>query len=72
MVIVLAGVVLTACATTKKSGTQISGDVYTGTETVKYLAILKKSKNDNTFSRLSTEESVNKKSNVTKKINNRQ
>ena len=38
----------------------------------KDLAILKKSKNDNTFSQLSTEESVNKKSNVTKEIDNRQ
>ena len=30
--------VLTACATTKKVSTQIQGDVYTGTDTVKYLA----------------------------------
>ena len=35
-------------------------------------AILKKSKNDNTVSQFSTEESVNKKSNVTKEIDNRQ
>ena len=38
----------------------------------KDLAILKKSKNDNTVSQFSTEESVNKKSNVTKEIDNRQ
>ena len=57
---------------TKKIKTQITGDAFTGEETVKYLAILKKSKNDNTFSHLSTEESVNKKSNVTKEIDNRQ
>jgi len=38
----------------------------------KDLVILEKSKNDNTFSHLSTEESVNKKSNVTKEIDNRQ
>ena len=35
-------------------------------------AILKKSKNDNTFGQLITEELVNKKSNITKKIDNRQ
>ena len=57
---------------TKKIEIQITGDAFTGEETVKYLAILKKSKNDNTFSHLSTEESVNKKSNVTKEIDNRQ
>ena len=34
--------------------------------------ILKKLKNDNTFIQLSTEKSVNKKSNVTKEIDNRQ
>ena len=38
----------------------------------KDLAILKKSKNDNTVSQFSTEESVNKKSNVAKEIDNRQ
>ena len=38
LVIVLAGVVLTACATQKKVQTQIQGDVYTGTDTVEYLA----------------------------------
>ena len=39
LVIVLAGVVLTACATQKKQTTgQMQGDVYTGTETVEYLA----------------------------------
>ena len=38
----------------------------------KYLAILKKLKNGNTFTQLSTEESINKKSNVAKEIDNRQ
>ena len=38
----------------------------------KNLAILKKLKNDNTFTQLSTEKSVNKKSNVAKEIDNRQ
>ena len=38
----------------------------------KDLAILKKLKNDNTFTQLSTEKSVNKKSNVAKEIDNRQ
>ena len=38
----------------------------------KDLIILKKLKNDNTSSQLSTEESVNKKSNVAKEIDNRQ
>ncbi len=37
LVIVLAGVALTACATQKKSG-MMQGDVYTGTDTVEYLA----------------------------------
>ena len=36
--IVLAGVVLTACATTKKQTGKMQGDVYTGTDTVEYLA----------------------------------
>jgi len=38
----------------------------------KDLVILKKLKNDNTFTQLSTEKSVNKKSNVAKEIDNRQ
>ena len=38
LVIVLAGVVLTACATQKKSTGQMQSDVYTGTDTVEYLA----------------------------------
>ena len=38
----------------------------------KDLAILKKLKNDNTFTQLSTEKSVNKKSNVVKEIDNSQ
>ena len=39
LVIVLAGVALTACATQQKSKTgQMQGDVYTGTDTVEYLA----------------------------------
>ena len=38
LVIVLAGVALTACATQKKSTGQMQGDVYTGTDTVEYLA----------------------------------
>ena len=39
--VLMAGVILTACATTKKVTTttgQIQGDVYTGTDTVEYLA----------------------------------
>ena len=37
--IVLVGFVLSACATkTKQLGSQIQGDVYTGTDTVEYLA----------------------------------
>ena len=40
--------------------------------TEKDLAILKKLKNDNTVSQLSTEKSINKKLNVTKEIDNRQ
>jgi len=39
---------------------------------IKKLIILKKLKNDNTSSQLSTEESVNKKSNVAKEIDNTQ
>ena len=38
LVIALAGLVLTACATQKKSTGQMQGDVYTGTDTVEYLA----------------------------------
>jgi len=38
LVIVLAGLALTACATQKKSTGQLQGDVYTGLETVEYLA----------------------------------
>ena len=38
LVVVLAGIVLTACATQKKQSGMISGDVYTGSETVEYLA----------------------------------
>ena len=36
----MAGLILTACATTKKveTGSQMQGDVYTGTDTVEYLA----------------------------------
>ena len=36
--VVVACMVLTACATQKKSTGQMQGDVYTGTDTVKYLA----------------------------------
>ena len=39
--VLIAGVILTACATTKKVSTttgQMQGDVYTGTDTVEYLA----------------------------------
>ena len=38
LVIVLAGLALTACATQKKSTGQLQGDVYAGLETVEYLA----------------------------------
>ena len=38
LLIVLATFALTACATQKKSTGMMQGDVYTGTETVKYLA----------------------------------
>ena len=38
LVIVLVGVALTACATQKKTTGQLQGDVYTGTDTVEYLA----------------------------------
>ena len=36
--VILACLVLSACATQKKSTSQMQGDVYTGTDTVKYLA----------------------------------
>jgi peptidoglycan-associated lipoprotein len=39
ILVILAGLVLTACASTKKISTgQLQGDVYTGTNTVEYLA----------------------------------
>jgi peptidoglycan-associated lipoprotein len=39
ILVVLAGLVLTACASTKKVSTgQLQGDVYTGIDTVEYLA----------------------------------
>ena len=38
LVVVLAGIALTACATQGKKGSQLAGDVYTGNETVEYLA----------------------------------
>tara|TARA_B100000686_G_scaffold348878_1_gene440985 strand:- start:1733 stop:2215 length:483 start_codon:yes stop_codon:yes gene_type:complete len=39
LMVIVATLALSACATQKKSGTgQIQGDVYTGTDTVKYLA----------------------------------
>ena len=38
LLVILAGVALTACATQKKSTGQMQGDVYTGTDTVEYLA----------------------------------
>ncbi len=38
LLVILASLVLTACATQKKSTSQLQGDVYTGTDGVKYLA----------------------------------
>ena len=38
LVVILASIALTACASQGKKGTQLSGDVYTGNETVEYLA----------------------------------
>ena len=38
LVILLAGVALSACATQSKKGSKLAGDVYTGNETVEYLA----------------------------------
>ena len=38
LLIAFAGLILTACATQKKTTGQLQGDVYTGTDTVEYLA----------------------------------
>jgi len=57
---------------TKKIEIQITEDAFTGEETIKYLAILKKSKNANTVSQFDIGESINKNSNLAKKIDNRQ
>ncbi len=38
LLVVLACIALSACATKKVSTSQIQGDVYTGTDTVEYLA----------------------------------
>ena len=38
MIVAFASFALTACATTKKSTNQIQSDVYTGTDTIEYLA----------------------------------
>ena len=38
LIVVLASLVLTACATQKKPTGQLQGDVYTGSDTVEYLA----------------------------------
>ncbi|SVD07616.1 uncharacterized protein METZ01_LOCUS360470 [marine metagenome] len=38
LVVILAGIALTACATQGKKGAKLAGDVYTGDDTVKYLA----------------------------------
>ena len=39
LIVVIATMALTACATTKKAGVgQMQGDVYTGTDTIEYLA----------------------------------
>ena len=38
LIVVLAGLALTACATQKKQSGQMQSDVYTGTDTVEYLA----------------------------------
>ena len=37
LIVILAGIALTACATQKKAG-KMTGDVYTGTDTIEYLA----------------------------------
>ena len=36
--VIIAGLLLTACATQKKSTGQLQGDVYTGSDTIEYLA----------------------------------
>ena len=36
--VMVAGLLLSACATSKKASTQLEGDVYSGTDTVEYLA----------------------------------
>ena len=38
LLVVLAGIALSACATQGKKGSNIAGDVYTGNDTVEYLA----------------------------------
>ena len=38
LIVIIAGIALTACATQKKQSGKMQGDVYTGTETVEYLA----------------------------------
>ena len=38
LIVVLASVALSACATSKKQSGKITSDVYTGTDTVEYLA----------------------------------
>ena len=38
LIVVLAGLALTACATQKKQSGMMSGDVYTGSDTVEFLA----------------------------------
>ena len=38
LIVVVAGLALTACATQKKQSGQMQSDVYTGTDTVEYLA----------------------------------
>ena len=38
LLVVFAGIALTACATQKKQSGMMSGDVYTGSDTVEYLA----------------------------------
>ena len=38
LIVILAGIALTACATQGKKGSNIAGDVYTGSDTVEYLA----------------------------------
>ena len=38
LIVILAGLALTACASQGKKGAKLAGDVYTGSETVEYLA----------------------------------